>query len=258
MSPGARTQLANLARRSLLRTLRQPVNIVTPIVFPLTILAVNVGGLGPAVGIPGFPTDSILDFVLAFTFMQGALFSAINAGTDIARDIETGFLNRLTLTPVRPSALLLGELAGAVAMGGVQGLSYLAVALAAGATVKAGAAGALLLIALSVLMALLFALLGSTMAVRTGSGESVQGIFPLMFVFLFISSAIIPRDLMTTTWFHTAATINPMSYLIEGLRSLIITGWDLQALALCIGIALALATIALAASLAGMRERLAR
>lgn len=258
MSPGARTQLANLARRSLLRTLRQPVNIVTPIVFPLTILAVNVGGLGPAVGIPGFPTDSILDFVLAFTFMQGALFSAINAGTDIARDIETGFLNRLTLTPVRPSALLLSELAGAVAMGGLQGASYLAVALAAGATVKAGAAGALLLIALSVLMALLFALLGSTMAVRTGSGESVQGIFPLMFVFLFISSAIIPRDLMTTAWFHTAASINPMSYLIEGLRSLIITGWDLQALALCLGIALALATIALIVSLAGMRGRLAR
>ena len=105
-------QVGYLARRSVVRTLRQPLNVVPSFVFPLILLAVNVGGLASAARIRGFPTDSYLDFALAFTFMQGALFATTNAGTDLARDIQTGFLNRLALTPMRSAALLLGQLAG--------------------------------------------------------------------------------------------------------------------------------------------------
>ena len=53
--------------------------------------------------LPGFPTDSFLAFALAVPFIQGALFSTMNAGTDLARDIQTGFLNRLSLTSMRGS-----------------------------------------------------------------------------------------------------------------------------------------------------------
>ncbi len=112
---GLRTQVGQLARRSVLRTLRQPAQIVPALIFPLFLLAVNSGGLKDATNLPGFPTDSYLTFVLAVPFMQGALFSVMNAGTDLARDIETGFLNRLALTPLRGAALLSGLLAGAVA-----------------------------------------------------------------------------------------------------------------------------------------------
>ena len=84
---------------------------------------------------------------------------------------------------------------------------------------------------------LAFGALGLFAALRTGSGEAIQGLFPLFFVFLFISSMAIPRNLMSVTWFHDAATINPVSYLIEGVRSLIIIGWDGEALALGFGIA---------------------
>ena len=72
-----------------------------PIVFPLFLLAVNAGGLDAATSCPGFPTDAYLDFAIAIPFMQAALFAAINAGTSLARDVETGFLNRLALTPMR-------------------------------------------------------------------------------------------------------------------------------------------------------------
>ena len=73
-------------------------------------------------------------------------------------------------------------------------------------------------------------MLGAFMALRTGSGEAIQASFPVLFVFLFISSMNAPRNLMTVDWFRTLATINPVSYLIEGVRSLIITGWDAEAL----------------------------
>ncbi len=114
MSGSLRTQVGQLAHRSVLRTLRQPAQIVPALVFPLFLLAVNAGGLKDATNLPGFPTDSYLTFILAVPFMQGALFSVMNAGTDLARDIETGFLNRLALTPLRGAALLSGLLAGAV------------------------------------------------------------------------------------------------------------------------------------------------
>ena len=117
VSRGLRTQVGQLARRSVLRTLRQPAQIVPALIFPLFLLAVNSGGLKDATNLPGFPTDSYLTFALAVPFMQGALFSVMNAGTDLARDIETGFLNRLALTPLRGAALLSGLLAGAVVLG---------------------------------------------------------------------------------------------------------------------------------------------
>ena len=76
--------------------------------------------------IPGFPTNSFLDFFIPIAFMQGALFASGTAGVDLARDIDNGFLNRLALTPLRGWALLLGQLGGAVALGAIQATVYLA------------------------------------------------------------------------------------------------------------------------------------
>ncbi len=104
------TQVLHLARRSVIRTLRQPANWITPLIFPLALMAVNSGGLQAATHLPGFPTDSFVAFFLAFPFIQGALFSTVNAGVDLARDIQTGFLNRLALTPMQSTALLVGHL----------------------------------------------------------------------------------------------------------------------------------------------------
>ena len=68
----------------------------------------------------------------------------------------------------------------------------------------------------------------------------------------------LPRNLIEIQWFRTVATINPVSYLIEGIRSLIITGWDAQALLLGFGIAAGIAVVALAAASIALRGRLAR
>ena len=258
MSSTLAIQIGQLARRSVLRTLRQPAQIVPALVFPLFLLAVNAGGLNEATKLPGFPTDSYLTFALAITFMQGAMFALMNAGTDLANDVETGFLNRLALTPLRGSALLTGMLSGVLVLGFVQALTYLLVGLTAGAHVAAGFGGVLVIFALSFLMTLGFGAIGSAAALRTGSGEAVQGLFPLFFVFIFLSSSNLPRNLLHTGWFHTVATWNPISYLIEGLRSLVITGWDATALARGIGVGIAVLLLSLWGASRSLATRMER
>ena len=251
-------QVLQLARRSVIRTIRQPANWITPLIFPLALMAVNTGGLHAATSLPGFPTDSFLAFFIAFPFIQGALFATVNAGVDLARDIQTGFLNRLALTPMQSPALLIGHLGGVIVMGFVQAAWYLAVALVIGVRLESGVAGALVLFLLAVLIVLAFGSFGALAALRTGSTEAVHSLFPVFFVFLFISSMNLPRNLIETDWFRTAATLNPVSYMIEGLRSLIIEGWDVQALALGFGFAILSVTVAMALAAVELRKQMAR
>jgi ABC-2 type transport system permease protein len=252
------TNAGLLVRRSVNRTLRQPANLVFSFVFPLILLAVNAGGLGSATKIPGFPSDSYLSFALAVPFVQGALFAASSAGTNIAMDIESGFLSRLSLTPLSRSGLLAGQLAGVVVLGLAQAAVFLAVGEAAGAGFHAGVGGVPVLLALSVLVTLGFGTIGALAALRTGSGEAVQGLFPLLFVLLFLSSNALPRNLIETDWFRTIATYNPVSYLLEAIRSLLITGWDGEALALGFGCAAAIAAVGIWASSRALRSRMLR
>ena len=251
-------QVYVLGRRSVVRTIRQPANVIGPLIFPTMLLAVNSGGLRAETRLPGFPTHSVVAFLLAVPFVQGALFATMNAGTDLAGDIQSGFLNRLSLTRMRAVALLAGQLGGVVTMGLVQAAFYLAVGLAVGVRLASGVPGALVLFAFSLLVALAFGSLGTYVGLRTGSGEAVQGFFPLFFVFLFISSLAIPRNLIAVTWFRDVATVNPVSYLLECVRSLIITGWDGEALALGFGIAGLIAVAGLTLSSWALRDRLAR
>jgi ABC-2 type transport system permease protein len=251
-------QIYLLARRSVVRTMRQPANVIGPVIFPLFLLAVNSGGLRAETHLPGFPSSSMVAFLLAVPFIQGALFATMNTGTDLARDIETGFLNRISLTPMRSVTLLLGQLGGTVTLGLFQAAVYIVVGLAAGVRFASGPLGVLVLLVFYTLVVLAFGALGLFAAIRTGSGEAVQGLFPVFFVFLFISSMAIPRNLMSVSWFRDVATANPVSYLIEGVRSLVVTGWDAEALALGFAISATIAVAAVALAATSLQERLAR
>jgi ABC-2 type transport system permease protein len=154
-------QVAAIARRSVVRTVRQPASAIPPLIFPVALMTVNAAGLRSSTRLEGFPTDSFLAFALAVPFIQGALFATMNAGTDLARDIQTGFVNRLALTALRDWALLVGQLSGVVALGIVQALFYLAVGLASGVHIESGPLGVLVLLAFAALVALSFGALGA-------------------------------------------------------------------------------------------------
>jgi ABC-2 type transport system permease protein len=251
-------QVGMLARRSVVRTLRQPLMVVPSLVFPLLLLSINSSGLDSATRLPGFPTDSYFQFALAIPFIQGALFSANSAGTNVANDIESGFLNRLALTPLRRVALMMGQLAGILALGLIQAVTFVIVGVAFGSGIAAGVSGALVIVALSLVISLAFGCIGAFVALRSGTGEAVQGVFPLFFAALFLSSMSLPRNLIETDWFQTVATYNPVSYMLEAIRSLIIVGWDPEALALGFACAGGLALIALIAASSALRTRMVR
>src|SRR6266513_5004236 len=162
-------QVGQIAQRSVVRTLRQPASAIPPFIFPSALLAVTSAGLTSATRLPGFPSNSFLAFFLAFPFIQGALFATMNAGTDLARDIQTGFLNRLSLTPMRRLAVLGGQLGGVVTMGLIQALVYLSVGLAVGVHFASGPLGVAVLGVFALLISLAFGALGTLAALRTGS-----------------------------------------------------------------------------------------
>ena len=257
MTDGA-TQVLLIARRSLVRTARQPGTWIPPLSFPLILMAVNSNGLRAATHLPGFPTKSFLAFFVPFSFMQGALFASGIAGTDLARDIDSGFLNRLALTPVRGGALLLGQIGGVLGLGAAQAVIYLSVALAFGVHIDAGVGGAILILVLALGAAAGFGTLGLWIALRTGSAEGVQSMFPLLFFLLLISSMNLPRNLIEVSWFRDLATANPVSYMIEALRSLVIEGWNLEALALGFGVTIGLTAVSLLLASRQLRVRMAR
>lgn len=252
------TQVRELARRSVLRTMRQPAMIVPATLFPLILLAINSAGLDSVANLPGFPTDSYLTFALAFAFLQAGVFAVIGTGQNLAEDNVSGFFSRMQLTPIRPAALVAGQLAGTLALGLFQAATYIGVGLAAGGHIEAGIPGALVLIALATLITLAFGSIGLIAGMRASTPENVQGLFPVIFVFLFMSSMALPRDLIQTDWFKTIATYNPVSYMIEGIRSLLISGWDGEALALGFGCAAAILVIALTAATISIKGRMVR
>jgi ABC-2 type transport system permease protein len=251
-------QIGVLARRSMLKTLRQPFQLFPIIFFPLILLAVNASGLKAATRLPGFPTHSYVSFAIAVAFIQGGMFALINTGTNLAEDIESGFFNRLALTPLRRVSLIAGLLVGVGFLGVMQSAVYVVMSLIAGAHLEAGIGGVAVILVLGAITAVGFGALGCAAALKTGSGEAVQGLFPLFFVFIFLSSSNLPRNLLRTGWFHTVANWNPISYLIEGFRSLYIFGWDGTALWRGFAVAIGLTIVSLFAVAGAMRGRLQR
>jgi ABC-2 type transport system permease protein len=239
-------QLGPLARRSVVRTLRQRAIVVPGLAFPLFFYGFNVGGLDFATRIPGFPDDSYVTFGLGLTFGISGIYATLVAGTLLGDDIKTGFIRRQSLTRLRGSAVMLSHLAGAVFFAMAQAVIFLVVGLAAGASVAAGVGGVVLIIVLAGFFALAMGSLGLMVALLTRSGEAVQGLYPALLGLMFLSSLNLPRELIKPEWFQTITTYNPISYLIEAPRSLLIEGWDAKplGLGLLVAGAILLATLA--------------
>jgi ABC-2 type transport system permease protein len=258
MSSTLAAQLRHLGERSIVRALRDPVSVAPGLVIPLVLFGVVSAGLRPVTRIPGFPTPSYTSFTLTVAFALGAMLAITSTGQALATDIETGFISRLALTPMRGTALLASQLAGTLALGLLQATVYLGVGFAVGARVEAGVPGVLVLVALFLASAAAFGALGMFIALRTGSNQAVQGTAPLALVFIFLSSIALPRDLIGSDWFRTVATYNPVSYIVEGMRSVLVTGWDGEAVALGFAVPAVLGALMLAASAVMLRGRLVR
>jgi ABC-2 type transport system permease protein len=249
-------QTAALARRSILGTLRQPTMWFPALLFPLVIAAVNSAALGRATSLPGFPeVTSFAQFLLVGTLTQGVLFGGILGGSDVALDIEDGFFERLVASPVARPAILVGRLAGSAVLGAVQAVVFIVVFVAFGAEVDSGLAGVVVIMLTASVLALAVGGFAAGMGLRTGSQEAVQNTFPLLFVLVFVSSAFFPTALMSG-WFQTVAEANPVTWMIDGMRSLVIEGFSWRDALTAIAVAAGLAAVTLTLATTQFRRRL--
>jgi ABC-2 type transport system permease protein len=245
-----------LARRSIVRILRRPPVMVTGLLFPLILFGFIDGGLGGiAPQLPGFPTTSYTTFALALTFAYCGIYATTVAGAQLGEDIQTGYVRRVSMTSLSGVTLMLGLLAGTILFAIFQACVLLAIGLALGAHVQAGVGGALAIVALVALFALAFGSMGMVLALRTGSGHAVQGLFPLLMALFFLSSISLPRDILRAGWFRTVADFNPITYVIEAPRSLLVLGWNARALELGIAIAGSIAVTAILSAAASLRAQ---
>jgi ABC-2 type transport system permease protein len=250
-------QTAALAWRSIVTTVRLPQAWFPALFFPLVLMAIFTASFGGAPGtIPGFPpVRSFLDFAVSGAIIQGVLIGGTTAGAAFATDIEGGFFDRLVASPTSRTSILTGRLGASIALGVGQALLFIAIAAIFGARVDGGLIGIIVVVVIASLFAAAVGGLGVFLALRTGSGEAVQGMFPLFFALLFFSSAFFPLDTMVG-WYHDVAALNPITYLVESMRLEIIGGATIWTALAGIGIALGLALITVGASALELRRRL--
>jgi ABC-2 type transport system permease protein len=250
--------VAALGRRSILQTLRRPQLLAPLIVFPTALLAIQTAGAGRAVDLPGFPeVPNFLSFMLAGSIVQSVMFTGNSGAIAFAIDMEMRFTDRLYAAPIARSSVVLGRLAATATIGAIIAVYFIVLGLIFGASIHEGVPAVIWIVALTSASALAFGTIGAAIALRSNSASVVQGIFPLVFVILFLSDAFFPANLMLepASWI---AQYNPFSFIVNGIRDPIISGWsattELKAIASVIGIgALGFALCALA-----MRSRLRR
>ena len=257
LSPSLGAQTVAMSRRAILALARQPSLVVPSILFPLFFAALGASSFSRAINVPGFPeVDSYLDFALAASITQGVLFGSTVGATALATDIENGFFDRLLSAPTSRPAIIVGRMAGGMAYGALQAVVFVVVLLPFGLSIKGGVAGFLALVASATVLALAVGALMATFAIRTGSSEATQGAFPLLFILLFFSSAFFPRETMSGAY-ATLADWNPISYLVEAQRELVIGGFSASAAIQAVLIPAVMAVAAIALALASLRKRLA-
>lgn len=248
--------VAALGRRSIRQTFRRPQLMAPILIFPTLLLAVQTGGAGRAVDLPQFPeVNGFLDFMLAGAMIQSCLLAGNSGGIALAVDIEMGFTDRLLAAPISRFSMVLGRLVGTMVLGAFTAVWFLTIGFIFGATIEEGVIGVFLMIGFVTLSALAFGGIGAAVALRAGSASVVQGLFPLVFVILFLSSAFFPQALMVEPA-QTIAEYNPLSFLVEGLRAPFIQGFSGEEMAECLAAIFGIGAIGLGASALALRHRL--
>jgi ABC-2 type transport system permease protein len=246
-----------LAKRGLRQALRRPQFLAPLVIFPSLMLAANTGGAGRATDLPGFPeVHGFLDFELAGAMMQSAMLAGVSGGIALALDFEIGFVDRLFTAPISRYTIVAGRVLATATMGVLTGLWFVIGGLIFGAHIEGGVPGVIVILALSSIAAAAFALLASALAIGTAKASVVQGIFPIVFVILFLSTAFFPKDLLLEPA-KTFAHLNPLSFIADGIRGVIIDQLDMADVLKALGGIAIVAAVGLGLTAMTLRRRVA-
>ncbi len=252
-SPALR-DVASIAGRALRAVPRELEAVIPPVFIALFFFVVNIGTLQRLTEshLKGF---DIKAFMLPTAILLGV--TGVSRAGSLVLDIQSGYLDRLLLTPVRRLAILIGHMLADVAIACTLMVPILGLALGLGVRLQSGPAGELAFLLLGCAWSLAFAGFGYAIALKTGNPAAVNSSFLLFFPFLFMTSSYVPRAQLSG-WLGSIATWNPVTYVLEGLRSLVTQGWQWDSLVKAVLAIIAVGLVSMSLCLAALRGRTRR
>jgi ABC-2 type transport system permease protein len=243
----------SVAGRALRQIPREPASVLPAVLVPAFFYTVNLGALeNLAHGSPGFSYKAFL-IPMAIAF---AVTGMTRAPT-LVTDIQSGYFDRLCMSPVRRVALLLGLMVADMAVIIALCLPVLAIGFGVGVRFVTGVPGMVAFVAFSALWGLVFTGLPYAVALKTGSPAAVSASFVVFFPLFFLSDAVVPKAALTG-WFSAIATYNPVTYLLGALRSLITTGWQARSLLEGLAAVAGIGALSMSLALLALRGRINR
>jgi ABC-2 type transport system permease protein len=236
------TEVLLLGRRAVREVVRYPEATIPTLFIPLFFLAVNIGQVSKT-----FPSSTPFlggQSYVAFQLPVSLMFAVATATTGLAlvTEIDLGYFDKLLVAPIRRSSIIFGRLAADLVRGLAASAVVVAAGLAFGAHIEAGPAGAVVIVVLAALFGVAYAGFGILVALHTRNVQATNTSFLLFFPLLFLTPNFVPFDRLTPLM-EALARANPVSYVIEGLRSLVIQGWDLDKLGACVLVILVMGVV---------------
>lgn len=243
--------LTSIAGRALRAVPRDVEAVIPPVFIALFFFVVNIATLDRLTAqIPGFDFEA---FQMATAVLLGV--TGVSRAPALVLDVQNQYFDRLLLTPIRRTAILLGHMAADVAVAAGLTLPILAVGMLLGVRFDGGPLGLLVFMVIASLWSLAFAGFGYAIALKTGNPAAVQSTFMLFFPFLFLTSSYVPRDQLSG-WLNTVAGFNPVTYILDGLRSVVLVeGWQWGELAQAVLAIAVVGTVSMSLCFAALRGR---
>jgi len=245
---------AAIAGRALRGVPRDLEGVFPPVLIAIFFFVVNVATLSKLTTAAD-PNFDYKAFQMPTAILLGV--TGVSRAPALVLDVQDGYLDRLLMTPIRRLAILLGHMVADIVVAMALTLPILALGFAIGVRFETGVVGIAAFIALAALWSLAFTGFGYSIALKTGNPAAVNSSFLLFFPFLFLTSSYVPREALSG-WLDTVASLNPVTYLLEGLRSLVMMGWDWTALGQALLAIVLLGTVSMTLCFGALRGRTKR
>jgi ABC-2 type transport system permease protein len=249
------SDLYYLSIRNIKQIWRPWAALIPSLFMPIFFFLVNAASLQAFAKAPGFPNVSYRDFIAPTAIFTAIFFSAGNAGIELVQDIASGYFKKLIIMPINRLAIVLGKLAEVAVMSVLQGAIMVVLLLVTGVHFITGIPGILAIFLMLTIFAMAWSCVGLIAALRTQNARLVQSMFILVFPFLYLTTSQAPRDLLPHA-FATIAGYNPVTYIIEGVRALVLFGWHEKAIGQGFLAAIILFVVMVALTLASFRKAL--
>jgi ABC-2 type transport system permease protein len=251
---GFGADLLSVAGRAIRRLPREPEAIVPALIVPVFFYVVNVGALGSFAESAG----AVPDFK-AFQLPVAIIFAVtgVSQAGALVTDIQDGYFDRLLMTPIKRLALLLGLMVADLVLVISLSLPVLALGFATGVRFETGVLGVVAFLLIAGLWGLVFTGFPYAIALKTGSPGAVASSFLIFFPFAFLTTSFLPKDALSG-WLSAVATVNPVTYLLQGLRSLITEGWVWSDLAWALLAVVGVGVVSVGLALAALHGRVKR